>query len=169
LVGAIDKEPFRKVIDNFESGDYLAAVDGALDFAKNDSSVFKNDSKFFLKTFFSCMLREDRELARFEESVSQCGDADKNGLGYYSDYQTMLMIFDYFATKKIESTGHDFWDNIPSSEKEFCFYSDDEEFPEEDDESDSGARSEPLIRGGTRLDLSEIIELARKFPVQTKS
>jgi hypothetical protein len=112
------------------------------------------------------MLREDGRLARFEEDVSQCGDADKNGLEYYSDYQTMLMVFDYFAMKKIESTGNSFWNNsVPSSEKEFCFYSGDEVLSEEEYESDFEASSEPLIRGGTRLDLSEIIELARKFPV----
>jgi hypothetical protein len=160
--GAVDKEPFKEIVDSFKSGDYLKVVSRAMDFIRDDSNKFKNDSNFFLRTFFGCMLNEDERLKPFSQDVVlQYNDADENKLGYYSDYQTMMMVFEYLAMKKFESTKNDFWNNVPNPERELYIYSDsDEEFAFEEDEGDF-EESVRFITSGTEIGLDEIIRIAR--------
>jgi hypothetical protein len=156
----IDRSLFEQIISDFEKGNYTNAIQKAINLEKNSDSNVKNDSRFFLIKFFDCMAVSDTGLEQFRKELSGFSDADKDRLGYYSDYDSMMAVFNNLAVEKYESTGNIYWlgneeisENNSYSEGIIEFQlpvregSDSEEIEEEDN--------------GTPLAMKEIINAAR--------
>jgi hypothetical protein len=121
--GAVNKESFGKMIADFNENSYESAVVTAMNFGKESDCRFKNDSKFFLREFFDCMVEEDDKLEQFREEVSSlCSNANEKELGYYLNYPAMIAEFENLAREKYENTQNPWWAKI--------FFSDDEEYSE---------------------------------------
>ncbi|MDR1236298.1 MAG: hypothetical protein LBJ96_04805 [Holosporaceae bacterium] len=111
FVESMNREPFDKVISNFRNGNYDAAVSEAVNLGRGADNTFKNDSRFFLCRFFKPMLSVDENLRRFHSDVSSLctGLSREDKLNYYSDYATMMAVFENFAFEKSEDPRGDWF------------------------------------------------------------
>jgi hypothetical protein len=156
FVGAVDRDSFNnKVVNPFIEGNYENAVDSAIDLIKEDGNAFINDSKFFLQEFFGCMLSEKPELKRFaSQVVALCDNANKESLGYYSDYDAMLLVFEYLANCRFEITKNMQWNRVPKERANYCSDSEDELLSDEEVDLEGEEDCNDI---GTKISLSEII------------
>jgi hypothetical protein len=157
FVGAVDKNHFNnKVIDPFIAGEYERVVVSAINLIKDEGNAFVNDSKLFLREFFDCMLSEEPELKQFATEVSTlCGGADKENLGYYSDYDAMLLVVEYLAKCRFKITKNAWWMSVPTERASYCSDSGDELLSDED--LDLKSEEEDYINPGTKVPLSYIL------------
>jgi hypothetical protein len=103
-VGAMDKGPFGKVLEDFKSGSYENAVSTAINQREEPAS------RFFLHEFFDFMLLEDPKLEQFREKVSEiCSSANEEAFEFYSNRASMWVAFMDLAKEKYKETGNDCW------------------------------------------------------------
>jgi hypothetical protein len=109
---------FDNIEANFRKGDYRKAITEAIALG-NSSKDFDtaNDSKLFLKECFPSMLLDDSDLADLQDMVDRFLDGFnfENCPSYWgsASYWGTMNTLNELAKEKFQSTGKEYWKNIP--------------------------------------------------------